>query len=106
MNKPDQEESHIPALFTTINPQNPEQWEIITQRLAVLYLSIIHPNKITLDDMYHCYKWINDLLNEEKPTHGITQEYKDYFHTHEPHGFLSVIAYEFERWLKMKEMEH
>ena len=106
MNKPDQEELHIPAAFTHCQPRDPEQWEIITQRLAVLYLSIHHPEHPSLDTLYGCYRWINDLVNEETPTHGITQEYRDYFHTHEPHSFLSVIGYEFERWHRIREMKH
>ena len=109
MNKPDQEELPIPAnltSFTQYHPRNPEQWEITTQRLAVLYLAIRHPEHQSLDVLYSCYSWINELVNGENPIHGITQEYKDYFHTHEPHDFLSIIAYEFERWHRMRGMKH
>lgn len=106
MNKPGQEGLPIPASFAKYHPRNVGQWEIITQRLAVLYLTIRHPEPQSLDALYDCYSWINELVNGENPTHGITQEYKDYFYTHNPHDFLSVIAYEFERYHRMKGVGH
>lgn len=106
MNKSDPEESRIPinpAMFTQYNPRDPEQWEITTQRLTVLYLNIRRPEHPSLDTLYGCYSWINDRVNEENPGHGITPEYKDYFYTHDPHHFLMIIAYEFDRWHGLKE---
>ena len=72
-----------------------ELWKITTRRLAVLYISYHYMDPPSLRNLYECYKWIDEIVNTTY-LHGITDEYCEFFNTHEPHTIISVIGQEFQ----------
>lgn len=76
--------------------KEPEPWEIITRRLAVLYISDHYMDPPSLRNLYGCYTWIDEIVNTTYLLHGITEEYCEFFNTHDPHTIMSVIGQEFQ----------
>ena len=70
-------------------------WEITTRRLAVLYITDHYMDPPSLRSLYECYKWIDEIVNTTY-LHGITEEYCEFFNTHDPHTIMLVIGQEFQ----------
>lgn len=95
----------IISLINTVNNNWEERkesiWEITTRRLTIVYLAEHRPDHKSLNGVYDCYRWINEIVNIEPESQGLDFKYKTFFRNSNPHTVIQIISSEFNFWYKI-----